>query len=204
MTMLTQEKEGARYDMGEREPVADMIEATARHIGAEVFWHDPKKTALRYHATISLNGEEVCVEAGYPKQGARISSEDGSRDWDYTGMASLAAAIKRRMRSAKARDAEQRRRWDEHQKHEQAETLARKVAREELVKLFGEELIESSVYVDADFSAEQGVAVVKVNVYVGSKIDGQKLTLGEAVRFIQAMISAGYDHVKLNNTERAS
>jgi hypothetical protein len=204
MTMMTQEKEGARYDMGEREPVADMIEAAARHIGAEVFWHDPKKTALRYHATISLNGEEVCVEAGYPKQGARISSDYGSRDWDYTGMASLAAAVKRRMRSAKARDVEQRRRWDEAQQHKKSELIVRKAAREELVRVFGEELVEAAVYVDADFSAEEGVAVVKVNVYVGRKIDGQKLTLGEAVRFIQAMISAGYDLVKLNNDERAS
>jgi hypothetical protein len=204
MTMLTQDSVGARYDMGERNSVADMIEAAAKHIGAQVHWHDPKKSSLRYHATVSLNGEEVCVEANTPKMGARITSDDQSRYWDYTGMASLAAAIKRRMRTAKARDEEQRRRWAENEKHEQAETLARTTAREELVKLFGEELIESAVYVDANFSKEKGVAVVAVNVYVGKKIDGQKLTLGEAVRFIQAMISAGYDLVKMNNEERVS
>jgi hypothetical protein len=200
MTMhtLTQDKEGARYDMGERNTVADMIEAAAAHIGAEVFWHDPQKHALRYHATLSLNGEEVCVEAMPPKSGARITSDDSSRYWDYTGSASLADAVKRRMRSAKRRDAEQAQRWANDQAREKFEALARKAAKEELVKMFGEELIAAAVSVDV-YTSAQGHAVATVNVYVG-KIVAQRLSPTEAVRFIQTMKMAGYDLIKENNS----
>ena len=202
MTM-TQDKEGARYDMGERNAVADMIEAAAKHIGAQVHWHDPKKSTLRFHATIAKDDEEVCVEAVSPKIGARITSDDQSRYWDYTGMASLAAAIKRRMRSAKARDAEQRQRWAASEKREAAEKLSRDAARVSFTEMFGEELVEAALHIDAEYLADKGHAVARVNVYVGRKIDGQKLSMEEAVRFIQTMKMGGYDLVKMNEEKKS-
>lgn len=201
-TMPTQEKEGARYDMGERNSIADMIEAAAAHIGADVFWHDPKKSSLRYHATLTLDGEEVCVEAVGHKIGARISSDDGSRYWDYNNSLKLANAVKRRMKTAKANEAKWERERDEKRVQEEAEMLARAVAKEELVQLFGEDLVDIATYVDAYYSKEKKAAVAMVSVFI-NKIRAQRLTLVEAVRFIQAMKSAGYDLVRLNEEKKS-
>jgi hypothetical protein len=194
----TQTHLGARYDMGERNSVADMIEAAAAHIGAEVHWHDPKKSTLRWHATLTLDGEEVCVEAC--KNGARIESEDRSRYWDYHNSGKLATAVRRRMHAAKARDAKQKREWQEQRERDELWDKLRGETKEELVKLFGQDVYDACFDVDV-LHLSTGPSV-RIKVFAG-KIRSQNMSLVEAIRFVAVLQTSGYNIVKMA-TEDAS
>lgn len=196
-----QTAEGARYEMGERNTTADMIEAAAAHIGASVHWCDPKNRRLLYHATLALDGQEVLVEAGSPKWGARITSDDNSRSWGYHNSLTLAKAVRRRIRAAEARDKADKLKWERQHTYEASCAQATATAREELSRVLGAETVAACIDIDAECPGGEPPAVVSVKLYAG-KIRARGMTVGEMIRFVTTLRIAGYDPIKMNEEDR--
>lgn len=181
-----------RYDMGDRNVIADMIEEAVTLAGAKIEWLDyTKNPRWRYYAHVSIDDYSVKVEAGTPKWGARVYNDNDDRTYDFHNAHKLAASIKSRVARMKKTDAENDAKWERSRQRDVVFARERKAAKERLIAVFNEETVDNCFDIDVFFDAKDQPTVM-IKVYATKQIKGIDMSVDEAVRFASLLQGAGY------------